>query len=192
MKTALSVLLGIAILAPLSSGCVSICGSDSGLKDDGSYYTKLEWSDTTTTDPETWVANVVDGNLENPGKVWCAPSAKFANAVLSFFGKERKVELIRVNQNIGTKSAAVNFTKHMSVYFSSDDRGCSIGDQNAKINKIQWDKILDLNLENKKGWAEFKFPKRISAKYIRIELEGNYSPDGKTTEIDIGEVKLYP
>ena len=57
-----------------------------GVRRDGSYYTRIEWTTHTESDPTFWVCNLIRDDIERNGGTWGTNTRGPANVVLSFFG----------------------------------------------------------------------------------------------------------
>lgn len=162
-----------------------------GIRRDGSYYTRIEWASHTTQTPLYWICNLIDDDLERDGGSWGANTLGPANAILSFFGERQPIGRIRIFHNVGaTVSLIEELASLIHIYVSDDDRCRRLGDENADLDQVQWERILTCEMEKREGWFEFSLSKPVLAKYVRIELVCNFGTPLPWTETN--ELKLYP
>ncbi len=166
---------------------------DSGLRKDGSYFTRIEWANHTVQNPLYWVNNLNDDDLKRDSGSYGANTNGPADLILSFFGEPRNISAVKFFHNVGaTQSLIEELASEINVYVSDDEKCARFGDEKADINSVRWSKVLNCKMEKKEGWFEFKFDKPVTAKYVRIELVRNFGtpPDKPWTETN--EIKIYP
>jgi hypothetical protein len=165
-----------------------------GIRRDGSYYSRVQWTDCTLDNPLFWVCNLIDDDTERTGGTWGANSSKPVNAVLDFFGEEQEIGKIRIFQNVGLPiSKLEELVSELNLYISNDDRCKRLGDKEADVNQIDWKKVLSAYPGMKEGWYEFSLAAIQKAKYIRLEMVKNFGDNPQALPwIETSELKVYP
>jgi hypothetical protein len=164
-----------------------------GVRRDGSYYTRIEWTSHTVTDPLIWVNNLIDDDTERNGGTWGANTMGPADVILSFFGEEQSISRIRIFHNVGVPHSVLEeLASCINFYASSDAAVRNIRSADAKIGDAPWNKFLTCEMEKREGWFEFVLERPVIAQYVRMELVKNFGtlPDCPWTETS--EIKLYP
>ena len=163
-----------------------------GVRRDGSYYTRIEWASHTTDLEYTWVMNLIDDDLDRFGGTWGANTAGPANAILSFFGERQEIGMFRLFHNVGIDiSILEELAKYIRIYVSSDDRAARMR-QGTDIDTIEWEKVIDVEMEMKEKWTNFILAQPLSAKYVRLELVENFKPLEDLPWVETSEFKVYP
>ncbi len=165
---------------------------DLGVRRDGSYYTRLEWTNATLDTPLYWAGNLNDDDTARNGGSWGAPTTGPAEAILSFFGEPQTVKRIKLFHNVGaTISPLDELAKSINIYVSNDSDLQRIGDKDADLSQQNWQKVIGAELEQREGWFEFVLDEPVEARYVRLELVENFGtpPDRPFTETN--EIKLY-
>jgi len=163
-----------------------------GVKRDGSYYTRVEWTNATLTTPLYWVNNINDDDTSRNGGSWAAPVAENAGVILSFFGETQTVGKIKIFHNVGaTISPLDELASKIKIYTSNDPNLQRIGDEKADVSKFNWTKIVSTAMEQKEGWVTLKLKEPIKARYIRLQLIENFGTPPNRSFIETNEIKLY-
>lgn len=163
-----------------------------GVRRDGSYYTRIEWASHTESNPLFWVCNVIDDDVERSGGTWGANTNGPANLVLSFFGEEQTIRLIRVFHNVGLPiSILEELAKEINVYYSNTDEPRTLRSSEDSIDSVPWQFISSLHMKKEEGWQEFELKEAITAKYLRFELVENFGTPPDIPWTETSEIKLY-
>ncbi|MEI8200606.1 MAG: hypothetical protein WCG21_11120 [Eubacteriales bacterium] len=164
-----------------------------GVRRDGSYYTRIEWTSHTTSDPLIWVNNLIDDDTERNGGTWGANTMGPADVILSFFGEEQNISRIRIFHNVGVPHSVLEeLASRINLYGSSDDAVRSIRSADAKIGDALWNKFLTCEMEKREGWFEFVLERPVIARYVRMELVKNFGTQPDCPWTETSEIKLYP
>ncbi len=164
-----------------------------GVRRDGSYYTRIEWASCTEKNPQFWVLNIIDDDLERSGGTFAANSLGPVDVVLSFFGETKTISSVRFYSNVGLPiSVLEELAKQINVYVSVEDTPRGLKADTDDINSVEWEKILECAIKKEESWQEFSLSKPVQAKYVRIELVENYGTSDGLDWIETSEVKIYP
>jgi hypothetical protein len=165
-----------------------------GVRRDGSYYTRIQWTDSTLNDPVFWVNNLIDDDLERSGGTWAANSSRPVNVVLDFFGERMPVAVIGLYQNVGLPISKVEeMVSEARLYVSDDERCRRLGDLDADPNQVQWRHVLTVYPDKREGFQEFPLETPVEATYVRLEMVRNFADTPEDMPwIETSELKLYP
>ncbi|MDP4121321.1 MAG: hypothetical protein Q8876_09770 [Bacillota bacterium] len=165
-----------------------------GVRRDGSYYTRIEWSSTTESDPTFWVVNLIRDDFERNGGTWGANSEDKVDVVLSFFGESQTIGKIRIFKNVGLDiSVLEELAKVINIYISDTDEPRKLRRKDDKIDDVSWTLIKSQQMKKSEGWQEIALDNAVEAKYIRFELIGNFcTKENFIPWIETSEIKIYP
>jgi len=164
-----------------------------GVRRDGSYYTRIEWASHTSVNPHIWVNNLIDDDIERNGGTWGANTYGPANAILSFFGEEKKIGMLRIFHNVGAPvSILEELAKKIAIYITNDEKCLRFGTEKEDIDSVEWTKIAEIDMEMKEKWTNIVIGDVISAKFVRIELVSNFLPSDALPWCETSELKIYP
>lgn len=164
-----------------------------GVRTDGSFYTRIEWSSDTETDPLLWVGNAIDDDIDRNGGSWAAHSLGPVNLILSFFGEEQTFSKIRFYRNVGiTGSILEELARVINVYVNDTDEPRKIRRISDSIDSVDWDLAVSVPIEKAEGWQDVVLDKPVKAKYLRFELTENQADDPKIDWTEINEIKILP
>ncbi len=162
-----------------------------GVRRDGSYYTRIEWTDHTETDPLLWVGNIIDDDIERNGGTWGSNTYGPSNLVLSFFGEEQEISRIRLYRNVGvTISVIEELCKTVRIYYSNTDDPRKLRSKEDKIDDVAWTPLCTVTTDKSEGWQEVPLEAPIRAKYLRFELVENHGTP--IDWVELSEIKIYP
>lgn len=165
----------------------------SGVRRDGSLYSRIQWASTTEKNPYYWVCNLIDDDVERHGGTWGANTMGPANAILDFFGEEQPIETIRIFHNVGsTVSIEEEMAEHIRLYVSNDERCSRFGREDEEIDIVKWEKILDVHMEMTEKWNTYFLDRPVKAKYLRIELVNNFGTPKDVPWTETAELKVFP
>lgn len=164
-----------------------------GVRRDGSYYTRVDWTNVTEKDPTFWVNNIIDDDITRCGGTWGANSETTADVVLSFFGEEQEISKFRFFKNVGLEiSVLEELAKVVNIYVSNTDEPAKLRREGDDINSVAWQKVASMNVIKEEGWQEVVLDAPVNAKYVRIELCENFCDASNFIPwIEISEVKIY-
>lgn len=163
-----------------------------GVRRDGSYFTRIEWVSHTTDNPNTWVLNLIDDNLDRFGGTWGANTSGPANVVLSFFGEKQNIGMFRIFHNVGIDiSVLEELAKTVRIYISDDDRATTLK-MGEDIQAVNWSRVAEIEMEMKEKWTTIVPKVPVSCKYVRLELVENFLSYEKLPWIETSELKIYP
>lgn len=163
-----------------------------GVRRDGSYYTRIEWCSHTVSDPLIWVNNLIDDDTERNGGTWGANTMGPANVILSFFGEEQEISKVRIFHNVGVPHSYIEeLASVINIYVSSSDSVREMRSADAKIIESDWQKMLTCEMEKREGWFEFDVPKKVKAKFLRVELVKNFGTPEDCPWTETSEIKIY-
>ncbi|MDO4586756.1 MAG: hypothetical protein Q4C95_05590 [Planctomycetia bacterium] len=168
-----------------------------GVRRDGSYYTRIEWTNKTEADPTFWVCNLIRDDLERNGGTWGANTESRADVVLSFFGEIQEIGKIRIFRNVGiTISILEELAKVINIYVSETDEPRKLRRQEDSIDSVAWTLIKSQLMEKAEGWQEIVLDKPVRAKFVRFELVDNFCHDFNIDPfipwVETSEIKIYP
>lgn len=164
-----------------------------GVRRDGSYYTRIEWTDSTVNNPLFWVCNLIDDDIERSGGTWGANTMGPANVVLSFFGEEQEISRVRFFHNVGLPiSILEEEAKQIRMYISNTEEPRSLKADTDKIDDVPWELVGDFAMKKEMSWQEFVLDKPVTAKYVRIELVENFGTPPEIPWTETSELKIYP
>lgn len=164
-----------------------------GVRRDGSYYTRIEWTTHTESDPTFWVANLIRDDIERNGGTWGTNTRGPANVVLSFFGEEQTVSKVRIFRNVGLDiSVLEELAKTIDIYYSDTDEPRKLRRQEDKIDDVPWNFVMRVPMEKAEGWQDIEFPEPVKAKYLRFELVENWGDETTPPWTETSEIKIYP
>ncbi|WP_025821103.1 hypothetical protein [Shewanella marina] len=164
-----------------------------GVRRNGSYYSRLEWTNATLPTPLYWAANLNDDDTARNGGSWGAPTNGPAEAVLSFFGEKQIIKRVRIFHNVGaTISPLDELAKEINIFVSDDSNLQRIGDEKADITKFKWQKIVNAEMKQQEGWFEFTLKKPVNARYVRIQLVENFGTPVERPYVETNEILFYP
>lgn len=166
-----------------------------GVKRDGSLYSRVLWASTTESDPTFWVCNLLTEDHGRNGGTYGANAEEKVDVVLDFFGETKVLSRLCVYKNVGIDiSVPEELCRQMNIYISEEDAFSKLRTKNDRIDTVKWTPVGSINMEKEFGWEEITFEKPIRAKYVRIEMAGNFCKPGKDfiPWIETSEVKLYP
>ena len=163
-----------------------------GVRRDGSYYTRVLWSDTTEKDPLLWVANLIDDDLDRNGGTWGANTTTTANAVLDFFGETLPVKQISIFRNVGiTISVHGELAKYINIYVNNTNEPRKLRSFEDKVDDVEWKQIAHFDVIMNEGWQSIVLDEPVDAKFIRVELKDNFC-NGEIPWDETNELKLFP
>ncbi len=163
-----------------------------GVRRDGSYYARVEWTNATLTTPLYWVNNINDDDTSRNGGSWGAPVSKNAEVILGFFGEEQTIGRIKLFHNVGASTSPLDeLASKIKVYTSVDRNLQRIGDEKANLSQFKWTEIVDATMEQKEGWVEFKLKNPIRASYVRLQLVENFGTPLDRSFTETNEIKFY-
>lgn len=161
-----------------------------GVMRDGSYYTCIEWSSHTESDPLLWVCNIIRDDNERNGGTWGSNSFGPVELVLSFFGEKQKVSRIKFYRNVGvTISVMGELAKVVDIYYTNDDVLHKLRTKEDSIDAVEWTKIATVDIEREWGWQEYVLPEPVEAKYMRFTLVCNDHTEIDWTEMN--QIKIF-
>ncbi len=166
-----------------------------GVRRDGSFYTRVLWTDKTESDPTFWVNNLINDDLERNGGTWGANSDTVANVVLDFFGETQMIEKIALYKNVGiTISVLEELAKTVRFYVATEDSPLSLRTKEDAIDSVKWQYIGKMDTVMEEGWQEFVLPAPVTAKYLRVELVDNFCKRDENfiPWIEMNELKVFP
>ena len=166
-----------------------------GVRRDGSYYTRILWTDTTEKDPTFWVNNLINDDLAREGGTWGANTESTANVVLDFFGETQEIAKIAFYKNVGLNiSILEELAKYVRIYVSETDEPLKLRRQEDKIDSVAWTQVASMDTIMEEGWQEIVLAAPVKAKFVRIELDDNFCKRDETfiPWIETSEVKFYP
>lgn len=165
----------------------------SGVRRDGSLYSRIQWASTTEKNPYYWVCNLIDDDVERHGGTWGANTMGPANAILDFFGEEQTIGTVRIFHNVGsTISIEEEMAEHIRLYISNDERCSRFGREDEEIDIVSWEKILDVHMEMKEKWNTYFLERPVKARYLRIELVKNFGTPEDVPWTETAELKVFP
>ncbi len=163
-----------------------------GIKRDGSYYTRIEWTNSTLSTPLYWVNNIIDDDTSRDGGSWGAPTDGPAEVILSFFGETQTINKIRIFHNVGaTISPLDELASQIKIYTSDDANLLRVGDEKADVSKFDWKDIIVSNMDQKEGWVDFELKEPIKARFVRLELVKNFGTPTDRAFTETNEIKIY-
>ncbi len=164
-----------------------------GVRRDGSFYTRIEWTSHTETNPLLWVCNVIDDDTERNGGTWGANTNGPANLVLSFFGEEQEIGKFKIFHNVGIPiSILEELAKRINVYISCTDEPRKLKCNEDRIEDVHWIRLASFQMKKEECWQEFELDKPAKAKYVRFELVENFGTPPEIPWTETSEIKIYP
>lgn len=169
-----------------------------GVRRDGSYYTRVEWASVTEKNPCFWVNNIISDDHERNGGTYGANTNDTADVILSFWGETQTIGKIRIFKNVGiTASVVEELARKFNIYVSTTDDPAKIRTDADKITDCEWTLVKTIDTVMEFGWQEELLETPVEAKYVRIELVGNFCRLAENglpgiPWCECSEVKLYP
>ena len=164
-----------------------------GVRRDGSLYTRIQWASTTERTPYYWVNNLIDDDIERHGGTWGANTMGPANCILDFFGESKTLSAVRLFHNVGSdESILEEMASHIRMYVSDDERCGRFGRDTQDVDAVNWRLIVDTPMRMEEGWYLFPLKTPVQAKYVRLELVKNFGTPPDVPWTETAELKLYP
>lgn len=166
-----------------------------GVRRDGSFYTRVVWTDKTEKDPTFWVNNLIDDDTGRNGGTWGANSEDTADVVLDFFGETQTVGKICLYKNVGLSiSILEELARSVRFYISNEDAGRALRRQEDKIDAVTWEYLGTMDVIMEEGWQTFTPAAPVEARYLRMELVDNFCKRDASfiPWIEMNEIKIYP
>ena len=161
-----------------------------GVKRDGSYYTNIDWSSHTETDPMLWVCNVITDDHERMGGTYGSNTFGPVELVLGFFGEKQKVSKIRFYRNVGADISILNeLARHIKVWYTDDDVLKILRKAGDPVDAVNWTFAQEIDVLPEAGWLDITLDKPFEAKHVRFTLVDNSTPDIEWTEMN--EIRMY-
>lgn len=169
-----------------------------GVRRDGSFYTRIEWASVTEKNPCFWVCNLISDDHERNGGTYGANTTTTADVILSFWGETQTIGKVRIYKNVGiTRSVVEELARKINIYVSTTDDPAKIRTDADKITDCEWTLVKSIDIVKEFGWQEATLDAPVDAKYVRIEIDGNFCRLAENGEPGIpwcecSEIKLYP